>query len=342
MKLLVTGGTGFIGSHTAAALLDAGHALRLLVRDAGKAKRVFEALGQPVPECVVGDVTDAASVAEALGGCDGVMHAAALVALDAARAKAVGRTNVQGTQNVIGEARRLGLTHVVYVSSASALFDPGGGVIGPDTDPAHLDGSVYSASKARTERWIREQQDEGVPVSATYPCGVLGPQVPTLTEVHRALPLQLRLSTLTDTGVNVVDVRDLARVHVALLERPGDAGRWIVGGSFLSWEAFADLLAEITGRRIPRVRVPGAVLRGLGSMGDALKRVVSFDLPLSWEAMATATCWPGMDSRRTEQELGVSFRDPRETVSDTVRWMVEEGHLPARLGGRLSEGPSPS
>ncbi|MBW2315599.1 MAG: SDR family NAD(P)-dependent oxidoreductase [Deltaproteobacteria bacterium] len=340
MKILVTGGTGFIGSHTAVALAAAGHEVRLLVRTPEKAKRVFEALEADLPECVVGDITDAASVETALSGCDGTFHAAALVALEARQAEAVARTNFDGTRNVVGQAHRMGLEHIVYVSSTSALFDPEGGMIGPDSEPASVAGSVYSKSKAETEVWLRKLQAGGAPVSASYPGAVLGPHAPELTELHRSLPLQLRLVPITSGGINFVDVRDLAAIHRAAFERPPEAARWIAGGAFLTWSDLADLLEEITGRRIRRIRASGPLMRGLGRVGDAVKRVVPFGFPLTYEAMTTATRWPGVDSSRTLVDLDVSFRELRETLADTIVWMHAAGHIGAAPLGRLAPSRS--
>ncbi|HKJ24906.1 MAG TPA: SDR family NAD(P)-dependent oxidoreductase [Myxococcota bacterium] len=336
MRILVTGGTGFIGSHTAKALALAGHEIRLMVRSPEKAKRVFEALGVEPPACVVGDVTDEASVAAALWGCDGVFHSAALVALDASRAATVARTNLEGTRHVLGLAHQRGLEHLVYVSSTSALFDPDGGTIGPDSEPTALAGSVYSRSKAETETWLRALQAGGAPIAASYPGGVLGPCAPELTELHRSLPIQLRVLPVTTGGLNLVDVRDLAAIHVAIFARPPAPERWLAGGHFVGWRDLADHLEAVTGRRIRRVRTPGALLRGLGQLGDWVKHVAPFDFPLTREAMTTATRWPGVDSSRTIVDLGVGFRDLRESLADTLTWMHAAGHLDARLVGRLA------
>jgi len=337
MKSLVTGGTGFIGSHTAKALAEAGHEVRLLVRSPEKARRVFEGLGADLPASVVGDVTDEASVGAALSGCDGVFHSAALVALDAGRAAEVARTNLEGTRNVLGQARQRGLEHLVYVSSTSALFDPAAGIIGPHSEPTAMAGSVYSRSKADGERWLRAFQAEGAPVAATYPSGVLGPGAPELTELHRSLPLQLRVLPVTEGGINFVDVRDLAAIHVTIFARAPETARWIAGGPFVSWRELADQLEAVTGRRIRRVPTPGALLRGLGQVGDWVKRVVPFDFPMTYEAMTTATRWPGVDSSRTLADLEVDFRDLRETLADTLAWMCDEGHIAPHLVGRLAD-----
>jgi nucleoside-diphosphate-sugar epimerase len=336
VKILVTGGTGFIGSHTTVALARDGHAVRLLVRSEEKAKRVFEDLEADLPECVTGDVTDASSVAAALDGCDGVLHAAALVALDAKRAADVVRINTTGARNVVGQAVERGLAHVVYVSSTAALFDPGTGTIGPHSEPTGLTRSAYARSKAETEHWIRALQDQGAPVAATYPGAVLGPHAPELTEFHRSLSVQLRVGLLTEGGINLVDVRDLAAIHAALFGRSPGPGRWLAGGTFASFPDLADLFAHVTDREIPRVRVPGALLRGLGHVGDWAKRVLPFDFPLSYEAMTTATRWPGVDSSQTLLDLDVSFRELSETLEDTLVWMHRAGHLSGHQVGRLA------
>lgn len=337
MKILVTGGTGFVGSHSAAALAAAGHDVRLLVRSREKAKWVYEALGLEAPEAVVGDITDAASVGRALEGCEGVLHAAAVVGLDRSQALEVERTNRAGTQNVVGEAHRRGLGPIVYVSSVSALFDPEGGPITRDSKPTFQAGNAYSESKARTETYVRDLQEQGAPLAITYPTGVLGPDSPTLTEFHRGVLMQLDVALVSGSGgVAAVDVRDLAQVHAALFARPPAPARFLASSRDLDWREVADIIDEVTGRKLPRVYVPGSALRGLGWFVDRLRRFVRIETPLSQEGMVTATRWPGTDASITERELGVVFRDPRETFRDTLRWFGEQGHAPPRKLGRLA------
>ena len=141
---------------------------------------------------------------------------------------------------------------------------------------------------------------------------------------------------LTSSGFQIVDVRDLAALHAALLQPGAQAGRYIAAGHFFSWRALADLLDALTGGRVRRVRVPGALLRGLGRLGDAAQHVRPFDLPLSAEAMDYATRWPGSERSPEVEALGVGFRDARETLADALRWLCRAGYLEPRRAGRLA------
>ena len=168
MKVLVTGATGFTGSHTVRALVAAGHSVRLLVRDPAKVPTVFEPDGFVPDDVVVGDMTDAAAVDEALAGCDGVVHAAALVDLRRAAARLVEDTNARGVELVVGGAVRRGLPRIVYVSSLGVFFEPGGPPLSPDL-PIAPGTTAYARSKAQAERYVRLLQENGAPIRISYP-----------------------------------------------------------------------------------------------------------------------------------------------------------------------------
>jgi dihydroflavonol-4-reductase len=174
MRVLVTGGSGFIGAHSAHALSDAGHALRFLARSPERLARTLAPLGVPFDDTVVGDVTDEGSVRRALDGCDAVLHAAGVVATGNAAALEMAATNVGGTRTVLGTAAELGLDPIVHVSSGSALYPTSEPSVGPD-DPVVEGLGAYGESKARAERFARELQAQGAPVVCTYPVMVLGP-----------------------------------------------------------------------------------------------------------------------------------------------------------------------
>ena len=327
MRVLVTGGTGFVGSHSAAALDGAGHEVRLLVRDRSKAERVLSAHGVEARDLAVGDVTDPDAVARALEGCDAVLHAAALVALEAHRAAEAHHTNARGVEIVLGEAHRQGLRSLVYVSSAAAMFTAGGPPIGPDAPIAEAR-SPYARSKAEGERLARRLLEGGAPVRISYPVGVIGPDDPGLSEMNHTLQVLVRdFVALTSSGVSVVDVRDLARIHVALVEGRAAPGRYVAGGHFLPWREVAAHLERATGRSLRKIPLPGALLRAAGRVGDVIKRFAPFDFPLTHEAMTFATRWPGADGSATTAATGAHFRDPAESFADTVRWLVAAGHL---------------
>lgn len=339
MRVLVTGATGFVGSHAAVALARAGHRLRCLVRDRGKLERVLATHRIACDDVVVGDVTDAEITARALEDCEAVVHSAAVVALEASRAHEVLGTNLRGVQNVVGGAHARGIETILYVSSAGALWNPGGQVITADS-PLAVARSAYARSKAESERYVRDLQERGAPIRSVYPCGVIGPHDPGLSEGNHTICVFLRdLMVITSSGFSVVDARDLAVLLAALLASDTKSGRFVVGGHYLPWGDVVALMDELTGRRVRRYRIPGPLLRALGRVGDAVKRVVPFDFPLTGEAMDFATMWPTAITSPEIERLGVRFREARESYADAIRWMVEAGHLDPELAGRLAPTP---
>jgi nucleoside-diphosphate-sugar epimerase len=336
MRVLVTGGTGFIGSHTVEAIARSGHALRLLARDPAKVKRVFGPREVPIESVVEGDITDPDVVGRALDGCDAVVHAAAVVSIEARRAREVLDTNLRAVELVVGGACERGLRSVVYVSSLGALFDPGGAPISADA-PLASAGSAYGVSKTEGERFVRELAQAGAPIRVTYPPGVFGPDDPGLSEGNHTIRAFLRdLMVITSSGFSLLDVRDLAAIHARLVEPEAEDGRYVIPGTLLPWADVVALMDELTGRRVRRVAVPGPLLRVLGRLGDLVKRVYPFDYPLTKEAIGFATQWPGALASPELERLGIEFRDVHATCTDAIRWMFEAGHLNAQEAGRLA------
>ena len=339
MRVMVTGGTGFTGSHTVKAFVDAGHSVRLLVRDRDKVRRVFDPHGIGIPEdqVVVGDIVEEDSVTRAMEGCDAVFHCAAVVDMRRSMAKTVLDTNARGVDLVVGGAVRRGLPSVVYVSSISIFFVPGCPPLheGLPIAPA---GTAYARSKADAERVIRRMQDEGAPIRISYPSGIAGPLDPGLSDVNHAIYTWfVDMGLVTSSGFQVVDVRDVAALHRKLLELPEGAHRYPAAGSMLPWGETYELAERLTETKIRRVTIPGNVMRVFGRVGDLVKRVYDFNFPLTRESMEFATQWPGADASRTTAELGVQFRTLEETYTDTMRWLYRAGHLTAEQVGRLAE-----
>jgi dihydroflavonol-4-reductase len=335
MQVLVTGGTGFVGFHTVQALLRTGREVRLLVRDRAKARRLFgERAGIDV---VQGDVTDPAAVARALEGCRGVVHAAAVVALEASRAREVLETNFRAVELVVGGAAERGFESIVYVSSLGALFTAGGPPIHADAPLASAT-SAYATSKKQGEHFVRALHASGAPIRVTYPPAVIGPHDPGLSEGNHTIAVFLRdLMVVTSSGLSILDVRDLAEIHARILEPDAPNDRYVIPGHYLAWADLVATMDALTGRRVRRVHVPGPLLRWLGRVGDRVKRIRPFDFPLTREAMDFATQWPGAEASPALRALDVSFRKPEETYREAIRWMHRAGHLSAAQVGTLAE-----
>src|SRR6201996_1473313 len=176
MRVLITGGTGFVGGWTAKVIADAGHSVRFLVRNPARLQTSIAKLGVDVSDFAVGDITDRVSVRDALYGCDAVVHSAALVATDPRQTAEMLTTNMQGAQNVLGQAVELGLDPIIHVSSFTALFHPKLEALWAVL-PFVGGADGYGPSKAKVEIYARGRQAAGAPVNVTYPGMVLGPPV---------------------------------------------------------------------------------------------------------------------------------------------------------------------
>jgi nucleoside-diphosphate-sugar epimerase len=191
--------------------------------------------------------------------------------------------------------------------------------------------------------YVRRLQEQGAPIRICYPAGILGPEDPGMSAAINGLDSFMRdAALLTSSGFQVVDVRDLAALHVKLLDLPPGAHRYAAATEMLSWAQVYALLEHLTGVRLRRIRVPGRLLRAAGSVSDVVKRVHDFNFPLTRDAMEFTTRWPGADSERTTRELGVGFRDVADTFRDTLVWMYRAGHLTAAHVGKLAEIETPT
>jgi nucleoside-diphosphate-sugar epimerase len=319
------------------ALIDAGHEVRMLVRAPERIAQALDPLGVQPPEHAVGDVTDAESVRRALDGCDAVLHAANVFSFDVRDVARMQQDNRRGTEVVLSTAHELGLDPIVHVSSFVALL-PSDGPLHPDS-PLGEPNVPYARSKVETERVAQDLQQAGAPVVITRPGMVWGPHDPHLgeTAILARDMLRGRVSIGIRGGVPVVDVRDVAAVHAAVIEAGRGPRRYLATGEFVPFARLFELMRAITGRRLPAAPAPPArVLLGGGAVANAVQRVLPFRLPLHREGPWTLINGrPGDDSGTTD-ELGVTFRPPAEAIHATVRWLYEAGHISARQAGRAA------
>ncbi|HEX6870597.1 MAG TPA: NAD-dependent epimerase/dehydratase family protein, partial [Micromonosporaceae bacterium] len=326
MLVLVTGGTGFIGSHSAAEMLRAGHRVRLLVRDRGRAALALAGLGvhPDAVDLAFGDVTDPASVDRAVHGCDAVLHAGSVYSFDArdhARMRAV---NALSTDVVLTRARAAGVDPIIYVSSFAAL------VPGPDdpvttASPVAAPRETYMATKAEAERIARRHQADGAPVVISYPLATLGPADPKLGDQVSRVRNALRglMPMWPAGGFPVGDVRDVARLHTALL-RPGlGPRRYLAPGRYTSTEEFMRTLRQVTGRRLPAVYLPPAWMLPVGALTSAMQRLVPVHIPAEYGAIYLCAVSRSVDTSATDALLGDRGRSLARTLADTVHWLYQ-------------------
>ena len=323
----MTGATGFTGSHTVRGLLRSGHEVRAFVRSPGKAARVFADLGDSL-ELVQGDVTDRASVIDALRRCDAVIHCAAVVAVgQPGSLEDLVQTNVSGVRTVIDAAIEAGIERIVHVSSLATLFRGDGTVLSEDSEPQPSQ-HPYGQSKTLADHYVRERQAAGHPIKIVYPGAIIGPDDPGLSESMLALRAFVEdFIPLTTAGLQLVDARDLAVAHVRALEAEPGAARYLAAGTFLRWAELAEIIERVTGRRTRAFPFPAPLLRGTGWLLDLLRRVVPIELPLTAEAAAYITRWDAVPNSAALEKMGVRFRDVSESIADSISWLRASGHL---------------
>lgn len=320
MHVLVTGGTGFVGGWTAKAIADAGHSIRFLVRNPARLATSVAQLGVDVTDFAVGDISDRVSVRDAMDGCDAVVHSAALVATDPRETSRMLSTNMAGAQNVLGQAVELGMDPIVHVSSFTALFHPGLDTLTADL-PVVGGSDGYGQSKAQVDIYARGLQDAGAPVNITYPGMVLGPPVgDQFGEAGEGVKSALWMHVVPGRSAAwlVVDVRDLAKLHAALLEPGRGPRRYMAGGHRVPVPQLAKMLGEVADTTMLAVPVPDTALRVAGSVLDQAGPFLPFDTPFTAAGMQYYTQMPEADNSPSERELGIAYRTSRTTVADTV------------------------
>lgn len=334
MLVCVTGGTGFVGAHSVAAVLRAGHRVRVLARDRAAVPPALESHGVPpdAVEVVGGDVLDQTAVSRAVRGADAVLHAASVYSFDPRRRRDMAATNEAGTAIVLEAARRAKVRRTVYVSTVGALFPASGPL--ETTSPVGTAREPYLASKAAAERVARRHQEDGDPVAITYPPALLGPHDPRLGDQTTRLLATLRgLTPIWPAGgFPFGDVRDTAELHASLLTGDG-AGRYFGPGRYVETREYLDTLREVTGRALPVLRLPAVSLLPVGVLAGLLQRVWPWHIPAEYGAIYT--CAHATAVSETAPTGGVPARPVAETVADTVAWLHRSGLVSDRAAGRL-------
>ncbi len=320
---LITGATGFLGWHVARKLLERGQTVRALVRDPARVREL-----EPV-ELVRGDLRDPASLERAVAGCGVVYHVAADYRLWTREPEEMFRSNVEGTRGVLDAARRAGVERVVYTSTVGCIGVPKDG-LGDELTPAGLEDmrGPYKRSKFLAERVALEFAAGGFPVVIVNPTAPVGDHDFKPTPTGKMVVDFVRGATpgFIDTGLNIVDARDVAEGHLAACERGRPGERYILGSENLTLEQIFSTLARTIGRPAPRLRVPYAVAYAVGVASTAWAHVTGREplAPLDGVRMARKKMWVRHD--KAARELGYSPGPAAGALERAVEWFRANGY----------------
>ncbi len=330
MKVFVTGATGFLGSHVARALADAGAELRLLVR-ATSDKRNLEQL--PVFEQVSGDLREPESLRAGLRGCDALMHVAADYRLWVPDPGAMYRSNVEGTRALLRLAREEGVARVVYTSSVATMGFQKDGTIVDEATPVALADMIghYKRSKFLAEEAALEAGRAGqhvITLNPTTPVGA-GDVKPTPTGRIIVDFLNRNFPAYMDTGLNLVDVSEVARTHVAALERGRPGERYILGGENLTLKQILDKMSAITGLRSPKHKVPVPVAMAFAYFDELVTgRLRGKEPRATVEAVRMGRKLMFASSAKAERELGFRVVPVYHALRAAIDWFRANGYAP--------------
>ena len=328
MQLFLTGATGFVGAHVARLAAESGANLRLLVRPSSNRSHLPQSA-----ELVTGDLREPEGFASALQGCDALIHVAADYRLWVPDPAEMYKANVEGTRKLLQFARQAGVPRVVYTSSVATMgFRKDGTIVDEDTHVSEADMiGHYKRSKWMAEQVAIEAARAGqhvVILNPTTPIGALDTK-PTPTGRIVVDFLNRNFPAYVETGLNLVDVREIARIHLHALEvgRPGE--RYILGGENLTLKQILDNLAAITGLPSPSMKVPHAVAMGFAFFDETITGKLRGREPrATMEAVRMGKKLMFASSVKSERELGFRVLPVEDALREACRWFVANGYAP--------------
>jgi len=329
MKAFVTGATGFVGGHVARLLAEQGAELRLLARASSRLDNL-EGLSADI---VRGDLNDAEALRRGMQGCDAVFHIAADYRLFVKDPSSMMRANVDGSALVVKTAAECAVRRVVYTSSVAVLgFKHERVVIDEDSPVTERDMiGVYKLSKFLAEKKVLELARSGAPVVVVNPSSPIGEGdlKPTPTGVIVADFLKGKFPVYEDTGLNVADVRSVARGHLLAFERGRLGERYILGGENLTLKQILDLLGEITGLPSPNICIPHWVGVASGYVDEYLRaRLLGLQPRVTVDEAKMARKFMWVSSAKAERELGYQCGPAKDALRRAAEWFAAHEYAP--------------
>lgn len=320
MKVLVTGATGFIGGNLARRLAAQGHQVRALSRPGSNTLNINRTGVKVVP----GDILDADSVDRGLRDCQWVFHCAASYTFWSKNKRDIYRTNVEGTAIVLDAAERAGVERVVYTSTVGTIGLPAAGLGCESTEmpPTQLVGN-YKTSKYQAEQLALEKARQGLPLVVVNPTATVGPWdvKPTPTGKIVLDYLRGRMPAYMDTGLNLVDVADVAEGHILAAEKGQIGQRYVLGNRNLTLKAIFELLEGITGRKAPRTKIPRWLALGAGYFDHVVEgQLLGREPRIPLEGLKSAKKPMYVSSEKAIQELGIPQSSVEQALAEAVAW----------------------
>jgi len=321
INALVTGATGFVGSSVVRVLLQAGCRVRVLVRH-GANEQVIRGLDL---QKVSGDLRNPDSLRQAVQGCDHVYHVAASYKYWTRNASEIYATNVDGTRNMLDAALQADVQRFVYTSSVATLGLPKDGAPGTEETPSSLEDMIsdYKRSKFMAEEVARQYAVRGLPVVIVNPSTPVGPRdiKPTPTGQIILDFLRGRMPAFVDTGLNIVDVEDVALGHWLAAQKGEPGRRYILGNLNLTLAEILPLLSAISGRPAPKVCLPHSLAMLFALADTGLAHLLPGHIPRATpDTVRLSQKHMYFDSSRAVRELGFPQNDVRQALQKAVDW----------------------
>ncbi|MGA7857335.1 MAG: hopanoid-associated sugar epimerase [Terracidiphilus sp.] len=329
MRIFLTGATGFVGHHVALALAAEGADLRMLVRKTSNLANLEGIRG----ETVVGDLAEPAGLKSALGDCEAVLHVAADYRLWIPDPKSMYRANVDGTRDLLRLAREAGVKRFVYTSSVATMhFRTDGIVINEDT-PVKLADMVghYKRSKFMAEQQAIAAAKDGQQVIILNPTTPIGPNDAKPTPTGRIFVdfLNRKFPAYVDTGLNLVDVTEVARTHVAALTKGQPGHRYILGGENLTLKQILDKMSAITGIPSPTAKIPFAVAATYAFFEEWITgRIRGKEPRATLEEVRMGRKKMFASSAHAQQELDFRIVPVYPAMRAAIEWFRAHGYAP--------------
>ena len=337
MTTLVTGATGFVGSHVARQLVSAGHPVRILIRKNSN----LQALEGIHVEPVEGDLRDGLSLESAMKGVRRVFHVAADYRLWARNPEEMYESNVEGTRKLLEAAGRAGVERVVYTSTVATIAVPqphADGTLPSETTHAELSQMIghYKRSKYLAELEAIKAAGAGIPVVIVNPTAPVGPGDWKPTPTGRIVVdfLNGKMPAYVDTGLNVVAVEDVAAGHLLAAEKGRIGERYILGARNMTLKSILDALSAITGRPAPRLRLPHAVALAAGYADELYSKLAGREPQIPVDGVKMSRHKMFVESDKAERELGYKPTSVDAALERSVRWYEEHGYIRGGVGNK--------